>query len=107
MNLIINLVATIAGGIILGRSICVINNMDRKRRGVVYLQFLAFGTSYGLLACAALFAVAQIWDGVDGAVNWLFLLSSAGLIVFDRRTRRAGLDDGIFHNPFLHCRRNR
>lgn len=81
-------ISTLCAAIILMRCVCILNNMDHRQDGVRYLRFAAFGLSYCLLAAASMAAMFQAWEGRADWSDWGFLLSSAGLIVFDRRRGR-------------------
>ena len=87
MTLLLGL-ATVCAAIILMRCVCIINNMDHRQQGTRLLHFAAFGLSYCLLAAGAMSAMFQAWEGMADLSDWGFLLSSAGLIVFDRRRGR-------------------
>lgn len=84
----LSILATLCAGVVLARCICILDNMDHRRRDESYLRFLAFGLSYVFLAVASLSAMFLCWDGVISLSGILFLLSSAGLILFDRRKKR-------------------
>jgi len=89
MNIAVALVAVGLAAIVLGRCAWVINHLSWRHRGRPYPAWLAFGLSYALLAICACGSAAQIVVGRAGAGDWLWLLASAGLIVFDRRGRVA------------------
>lgn len=76
------------------RCFCVLHKMDMHSRRCSYGWFLAFGLSYATLMIAALGAAIHISEGHGITGDWLFLLASAGMIVFDRRRRRAAPEGG-------------
>ena len=73
--------------VIVIRCIRVLSNMEFKNRMSHYLQWFGFGLSYCLLCIAALGAVVHIIEGAGNPGDWLWLCSSAGLIICDRRKR--------------------
>lgn len=73
--------------IVLSRCIGVVNNMHIRTRDAPYWKFVFFGFSYALLAVAALSAMFQAWDGRADMAHWLFIVSSAGMIITDRRRK--------------------
>lgn len=81
--------AVAMGALILARCAWVVNTLHPAARDRPYLPWLAFGVSYALLAISACGSAAQIVEGRAGAGDWLWLLASTGLIVFDRRGRVA------------------
>lgn len=82
---------TLAGacaGLIAWRVMSVLNHLNFHSRQHTYFRWLAFGLSYSLLLIAAFGSTVQILEGRAITGDWLWLLASAGLIVFDRRARR-------------------
>lgn len=69
------------------RCVRVIYHMDFKQRAIPYLQWLGFGVSYALLTVASLGAAVHILQGQGNPGDWGWLTASAGLILFDRRSR--------------------
>lgn len=70
---------------IVGRCVMVINSMHPESRDRRYCVWLAFGISYAMLALGGLGSMVQIIEGRGCAGDWIWLLASTGLIVFDRR----------------------
>lgn len=70
------------------RCFMVIYHMDFSTRHCSALFFWAFGLSYITLFIASLGAAIHITEGEGITGDWLFLISSAGLILFDRRRRK-------------------
>ena len=67
----------------------VILHMNMRQRTAHYLKWLLFGLSYGVLMVAALGAAWHISTNQGTGGDALFLIASAGLIIFDRRRRDA------------------
>lgn len=88
----IQIAATGAALVVAWRAICVISNMDIRRRAHCYPRFAGFGCGYILLALEALGSIPLYWQPqIDiGAVMWV--TASALLILCDPR-RRARWED--------------
>ncbi len=71
------------------RCFMVIYHMELRTRQCSLVQFWCFGLCYGVLMMAALGAAMHITEGIGITGDWLFLIASAGLILSDRRKRRA------------------
>lgn len=69
------------------RCLRVIRGMHHRPEGCPYWKFLGFGVSYVVLAVSAIGAAIVIGQGQFNLSNLGFLVSSAGLILFDRRRR--------------------
>lgn len=85
------LIACVLAGVIMVRSICVVYKAYYKdhKKGVIH--FAGFGYSYVAFGAAA--ASALIYLITDNTVYssislWAFLAGNAGMILFDRRSRR-------------------
>lgn len=87
--MIVDILAISLATVIAVRCIRVCHNMKVSDRRCSYPRWAAFGLSYALLCVAALGAAAHILEGHGNPGDWLWLCSSAGLILFDRRTNRA------------------
>lgn len=75
------------------RVISVLNSLSVQDRDQGYFRWLVFGLSYSMLMMAAIASTVHVWQGVSGAVDWLWLAAAAGIVVFDRRWHRT-----LFHD---------
>lgn len=85
------LLAAMLSAAIMARAICVLYHAYHKTHSRGWLHFLLFGYSYVALGAAA--ATALVYVITDRLAYgrlavWLFLAAGAGMILFDRRTRR-------------------
>lgn len=87
MNILPVMLSALCAAIVLSRCIEVVNNMNHRERTIPYWRFAFFGFGYAMLGVAALSAMFQAWDGKADMAHWLFIVSSALLILFDRRKR--------------------
>lgn len=86
--MIAGLVAMLLFGAILVRCAWVVNALRfTDRGGRSWLAWEAFGLSYCVLVLAAGGSAWQIAQGRHCVGDWLWLIASAGLILFDRRRR--------------------
>lgn len=83
-----NLLMTACAALIALRAIGILAGMDRTRRTVSHLRWLLFGLSYLGLALVAIGSAWVIWQDKFHLGDYGWLLTSAGLILFDRRPRR-------------------
>ena len=83
------MISVLLAMVIAVRVVCVLYHLDRRRHHRGFLHFSGFGYSYVILGVAAFLAVVGLAIDADltQPALWGFLLGSAGLIVFDRRTR--------------------
>lgn len=97
MNLVIlglQILGTLLGVIVLVRAIGVVSKMDVRWRDQHYVPWLGFGLSYIALALSAVGSIMMLWSTPPLGLMFLpWLCASGGLIVFDRRRRRARLTD--------------
>lgn len=84
---VISIVGACAG-LIAWRVTSVLNHLDFRNRQHAYWRWLLFGLSYSVLLVAALGSTVQILEGRALIGDWLWLLASTGLILFDRRASR-------------------
>jgi hypothetical protein len=70
------------------RCLRVLRGMHHQPEGCAYWRFLGFGLSYVVLVCSSIGAAIVIGQGQFNLSNLGFLVSSAGLILFDRRKRK-------------------
>ena len=85
------LIACVLAGVIIARSICVVYKLYYKDYKKGAIHFAGFGYSYVAFGAAA--ASALIYLITDNTVYssisiWAFLAGNAGMILFDRRSRR-------------------
>lgn len=81
-------VAVILALVVMVRCVCVLHGMNYRRRTRNYVGWFGFGLSYAVLCIAAGGAALHIYQGAGYWGDWLWLLSSTGLIAFDRRAPR-------------------
>ncbi len=83
-------VAVTLFGLILVRCALVVNALHLANRGGrSWLDWELFGLSYCVLVLAAGGSAWQILHRSGDLGDWFWLVSSAGLILFDRRSKRA------------------
>ena len=86
-TVLMNVAAWTLAIVVARRCFNVIYHMDVRARRCSLLQFWAFGLSYITLFLASVGAAIHIHEGQGTTGDWLFLIASAGLILFDRRRR--------------------
>lgn len=82
------LVVTVPALVVLWRVVRVLSHLSRRQFSSI-ATFDGFAIGYSLLGAATIGAVVDSWIG--GGIDWhafAFVLSSALLILFDRRSRR-------------------
>jgi hypothetical protein len=90
-HLVLSAIACLMAAIIMVRAVCVLYQAYYKTHSRGWMHFLLFGYSYVALGAAA--ATALVYVITDRLAYghlavWLFLAAGAGMILFDRRTRR-------------------
>jgi hypothetical protein len=87
--MIYSVVAVLLFLLILVRCALVVNAMTFKGRGRSWLAWEAYTGAYCLLVFSAGLSMVHVCVEKATCGDWSWLLASAGLIVFDRRVRRA------------------
>lgn len=85
------LIACVLAGVIIVRSICVVYKSYYKDHKKGAIHFVGFGYSYVAFGAAAASALIYLITGSTIYSNisiWAFLSGNAGMILFDRRSRR-------------------
>jgi len=87
--LVLQVLSSIAGVVVAWRAVMVVNGMAHGARGTQpFWAWFGFGLGYVGLAGAAVGSVAAVWSEQIHVGLFVWLISSAALIVCDRR--RAG-----------------
>lgn len=85
------LIACALAGVIIVRSICVLYKSHHKDHKKGAIHFAGFGCGYVAFGAAAASALIYLITGSTIYSNisiWAFLAGNAGMILFDRRSRR-------------------
>lgn len=70
------------------RCFMVLHGMNIAARRCSLVHFWLFGLSYATLMIASIGAAIHITRGEGITGDWLFLMASTGMILFDRRSRQ-------------------
>lgn len=89
--LILQVGTTLAGLVVLARAAMIVNGMAHRDRGAQpFWAWFGFGLGYVGLACGAVGTMLASWsDQVHMGLS-VWVISSAALIVCDRRRRKTG-----------------
>lgn len=95
MSLLLIVLPWAMAAVIAFRCFMVLHGMRWRERRCSAVMYWLFGLSYITLMVASIGAAMHITEGEGITGDWLFLLASTGMILFDRRRRRKTPQAGV------------